>query len=201
MLPDLFELIALARREGASSVVVQTNGRRLAYAAYAAGLREAGATAVDVSLPGATAAMHEFHTCTEGSFAQTVRGLGGGRAAGLVVGVTIVATRSNYRHLSEIVRLGVTQGAQLVQVAVARAPHGALGSALIPPRELLQPHLVEAARVALALGARVLVEGRASHPSVLDVFAGAMFDEPGGGGSELPSWPRPPGEGARLTAG
>jgi MoaA/NifB/PqqE/SkfB family radical SAM enzyme len=202
LLADLFDLVTLARSSGARGVVVQTNGRRLAYAAYAAGLQQAGATAVDVSLPGATAAMHEFHTNVEGSFAQTVRGLGVARAAGLVVGVTIVATRSNYRHLAEIVRLGVGQGARFVHVAVARAPRGALASALTPARDLLQPHLVEAARVALSLGARVLVEGRASHPSVLDVFAGAIFDEPGGvTRPEILPALRAPDEAARPGAG
>lgn len=175
--PDLFDLVSLARHHGARSVVVQTNGRRLAYAAYARGLAAAGAAAVDVSLHGSTAAMHDFHTQTAQSFAQTATAIGVARAAGLVVGVTAVLTRSNYRHAPEIARLAAARGARALQLSPAVALGGEPLPPSIPPNPaLLAPYLAEAARVARALGLETLVEGHASHTSVLDLFAGAVPD-------------------------
>ncbi len=171
--PDLLALVALARREGARGVVVQTNGRRLAYAAYSRELTAAGASAVDVSLHGSTASMHDFHTGVAGSFAQTATGLGVARAAGLRVGVTSVLTRSNYRHASEIVRLAATRGASAVHLVLARPVGDApLAPSLRPNPTLAAPYLAAAARLAQSLGLAVLAEGSASHPSLLDLFAG-----------------------------
>lgn len=178
--PDLFDLIRLARQQGARAVVVQTNGRRLAYASYARGLAAAGATAVDVSLHGSTAAMHDFHTQAAGSFAQTVTALGVARAAGLTVGVSVALTRSNFRHASEIARVAVTRGARALQLSPVCQLAGAapLAPSLLPSAEMLRPFVLDAARVARSLGAEVLLDGRASHPSLLDLFAGVGLPAP-----------------------
>jgi MoaA/NifB/PqqE/SkfB family radical SAM enzyme len=118
-----------ARALGAPCVLVQTNGRRLAYASYARALAGAGVGALDISLHGATAAMHDWHTAVEGSFAQTARGIANAVAAGIEVGVTCVATRSNGRHLGEVARVARSLGASAVRVRpvvvagrAARAP-------------------------------------------------------------------------------
>jgi MoaA/NifB/PqqE/SkfB family radical SAM enzyme len=97
--------VRLARERGASRVLVQTNARRLAYVSYATELKRAGVTALDVSLFGSTAAIHDYHTSVEGSFSQTVRALVVAQQAGLEVAVSVVLTRSNYRHWAEIIRL------------------------------------------------------------------------------------------------
>jgi len=96
--PTLFaalpEWIRAADARGAASVLVQTNGRRLAYRAFARALREASPRLrLDVSLHGATAPMHDWHTGTEGSFAQTVQGLRHARVERIPAGVTVVITR------------------------------------------------------------------------------------------------------------
>ncbi|RYE93702.1 MAG: radical SAM protein [Myxococcales bacterium] len=181
--PDLFELARRARRRGARGVVVQTNGRRLAYAAYARELAAAGVTAVDVAVHGSTAAMHDFHTAVAGSFAQTATGLGVARGAGLLVGVTAVLTRSNYRHASEIVRLAVARGARALHLSLARAVGEAeLAPSLAASPVLARPHLAEAARLARSLGAAVLVEEHASSPAVRELFAGVGEAAPPPGG-------------------
>ncbi|MCS6899988.1 MAG: radical SAM protein, partial [Myxococcales bacterium] len=128
--PRLFPLAARAREVGAASLVVQTNGRRLAYAPYSRGLAASGVTAVDISLHGPTALIHEFHTRTEGSFAQSLTGIGVARAAGLRVGVTCVLTRSNFRHAPELVRLVAARGAQALHLVGARELPG--GAPLAP---------------------------------------------------------------------
>ena len=172
--PALARLARLARSGGAPDVLVQTNGRRLAYPSYAQALREAGVGGVDVSLHGSTAPMHQFHTGAEGSFAQTVTGIGVARGAGMRVGVTVVVTRSNYRHLAEIARLAHARGADALHLALPELRGAALDAAarLMVPAAMLRPHVVEASRLAQRLGLGVRVFGRSSGPSVDERFAG-----------------------------
>jgi len=61
-------------RAGAKRIVLQTNGRRLAYRAYARELAAASRKLVlDVSLQARSEAMHEYHTQAPGSFKQQRR--------------------------------------------------------------------------------------------------------------------------------
>jgi pyruvate-formate lyase-activating enzyme len=155
---DLPAWIAAAHARGAARIVVQTNGRRLAYRAYAREL--AGASSrltLDVALHGSTAPMHDYHTSVPGSFQQTVQGLRNARAEGLRVGVTTVITRSNFRHLGEIVRVARACGASAVRFALA-APHGRAGrdaDRVIPALDMVKPHLVAAIGDARQLGLAV----------------------------------------------
>ncbi len=143
----LVDWLKLADEKGARRVLLQTNARRLAYPAYARALR--GATpklALDVSLTGSTAAMHDFHTRAPGSFAETGRGIRNARAAGIPVGVTVVITRSNYRHLAEIVELARALGADAIHLAPLELVGSAvsLEKSLSPPDELVLPYLTRA---------------------------------------------------------
>ncbi len=168
--PTLFEdlpaWIRAAAARGAARVVVQTNGRRLAYRAYARSLAAAAsghvALALDVALQGSTVAMHEYHTGAEGSFAQTVQGLRHARAERLPFGVTTVVTRSSFRHLTEILRVAHAAGA----VAIHFAPVEAFGRAaaarsrLVPAPEMVMPYLNRAVAEAQRLGLGVQVGDR-----------------------------------------
>jgi MoaA/NifB/PqqE/SkfB family radical SAM enzyme len=172
---DLPAWIRAADARGAARVLVQTNGRRLAYASYARALREASPKlALDVSLHGSSAAMHEYHTGTPQSFAQAVQGLRHARAERVPFGVTAVITRSNFRHLAEIVRLAHAAGAAAVHLAEA-AP---LGRALrdrarvIAAPEMVAPHLSRAVADAQRLGLAVMVDDRALSPAAAGFFAG-----------------------------
>jgi MoaA/NifB/PqqE/SkfB family radical SAM enzyme len=187
--PTLFaELPAWIREadaRGAARVVVQTNGRRLAYRAFTQRLREASPRlALDVSLQGSTAAMHDWHTGTEGSFAQTVQGLRNARAERIPAGVTVVVTRSNFRHLVEIVRVAHAAGA----AAVHFAPVEPFGRArrdrdlVVPAVEMVVPHLQRAAAEARRLGLRAQV-GDASGAGP-ELFGGIGAVEPPVAGGE-----------------
>lgn len=176
--PTLFDSLSQAarwaREGGARSVLVQTNGRRLAYKSYARALAEAGVDALDVSLHGSTAAIHDYHTTVSGSFAQTLTGMAHARDAGIAIGTTTVVTRSNFRHLSEIVRVGYAQGARAVHFA-STIPEGRarlFRARLIPPRELAAPHLMTALSVAKRLGLEFLADRLESSERVRERFAG-----------------------------
>jgi MoaA/NifB/PqqE/SkfB family radical SAM enzyme len=155
--PRLFEWRAAARAAGATRIVVQTNGRRLAYRSWTVGLRGAGADAVEVSLYGSTAAMHEYHTNVPESFSQTLTGLGVARATGLDVSVTTVVTRSNYRHLVDLVLLVAARGVRRLQLSpLVRAGRAARAwSRLAPSPALVTPFVAAAVQVGRTLGVDV----------------------------------------------
>lgn len=170
--------IRAADARGAGRILVQTNGRRLAYRAFASALREASPRLrLDVSLHGSTAAMHDWHTGTEGSFAQTVQGLRHARAERIPAGVTVVVTRSNFRHLVEIVRVAHASGVGAVHFApvepVGRAARDR--DRLCPAPEMAAPHLQRAAAEAARLGLVVGAPGRAGAEVL---FAGLGEVEP-----------------------
>jgi MoaA/NifB/PqqE/SkfB family radical SAM enzyme len=177
--------IRAATARGAASVIVQTNGRRLAYRAFAHALREASPRLrLDVSLHGATAQMHDWHTGTEGSFAQTVTGLRHARAERIPAGVTVVVTRSNYRHLAEIVRVAHAAGASALRLAPLALAGRALRdrARLSPAPALVAPYLQRAAAEAARLGIRLADRlGSASAGAVgpaEELFAGLGEVEP-----------------------
>ncbi|MEP7120344.1 MAG: radical SAM protein [Byssovorax sp.] len=163
--------IKLADARGAARIIVQTNGRRLAYRAFTHALREASTwLALDVALQGHTAALHEYHTGTPGSFEQTVRGVRAARAERIPVGITTVVTRSNFRHLGEIARLAHTAGAEAIHFAKSE-PLGRAAIArdrVVPAREMVLPYLTRAASEAQRLGLVVVVGAQESE----DYFPG-----------------------------
>jgi MoaA/NifB/PqqE/SkfB family radical SAM enzyme len=159
--PRLLDLTEHARGLGFASVVVQSNGRRLAYGQFTRALAAAGLTGVDLSLHGPAAPIHEYHTRVPGSFEQTLAGARRVAALGLVVGVTTVATRSNYRHLLEMAALASDLGAVALHVAMARPLGGAAAEVvrLIPRFAMVAPYLVAAAKQLRHVGRTLAVSG------------------------------------------
>lgn len=175
LVEELPAFVHEAHERGAQRIIVQTNGRRFAYRAYARTMRAASdKLGLDVSLHGTTAAMHEYHTQTPGSFLQTAVGVRNACAEGIEVGVTVVVTRSNYRHLVDFVPLVHSLGAQAIQFVLAeRFGRAALAAErIIAPLELVQPHLTRAVREAARSNMGWVVGDRSSCPIVREGFAG-----------------------------
>jgi hypothetical protein len=120
LVPALDAMVAAAKRAGFVKVGIQTNGSRLSERAEA--LAHAGATDVHLSIHGARADVHDFHTGREGSFARARDGTAAARRAGLDVVVTTVLTRSSYRVLAELDVLLSSAGAAAfaIELPVAR---------------------------------------------------------------------------------
>ena len=161
---------------GAGRIVVQTNGRRLAYRSYARALREASSRlSLDVSITGSTEAMHDYHTGTPGSFKQAVLGLRNARSERVRAVLSCVVTRSNFRHLAEIVRLTHAVGATAVRFVLARPLGRALGASdrVVPAPELVAPYLALAQAEGTKLGVvvRTSASGNAEEGSSF-AFAG-----------------------------
>jgi MoaA/NifB/PqqE/SkfB family radical SAM enzyme len=170
----LFGAVSAAKKSGTEWVLVQTNARRLCYPDYARGLLAAGVDALDVSLQGSTPAMHDYHTQVPGSWVQTVAGMRQAKKIGLPFGVSTVITRSNFRHLAEILRLAHSSGAQAIRFEPAEA-YGRAAAArdrVVPTPELVAEEIIAASREAARLGVGLCVYGKASSPAALRFFAG-----------------------------
>src|SRR5215472_15658774 len=83
--PRLAERVAAARALGFRRVGLQTNGRKLADRTFTAGLARGGLTDVHLSIHGAEAAVHDYHTGVPGSFDECLAGLAAARSEGLDV--------------------------------------------------------------------------------------------------------------------
>jgi MoaA/NifB/PqqE/SkfB family radical SAM enzyme len=151
--------VRTARMAGMTNVVIQSNGRMLAYSEFTRELIDAGARVFAIALHGATEACHDYHTRSPGSFRQTIKGIRRVRELGAKVIVNTVITRSNFRHLSEIVGLCHRLGVGTIRLIWPAEEGEALINAprMIPNPDLVQPHLVEAKAFGTRLGRRVLV--------------------------------------------
>lgn len=150
----LVGLVERARDRGVSRIVLKTHARQLAEPGVAQRLATAGVTSLDVSLSGDSEPVHDYHTGVAGSFRQTVLGIRRARAARLELGINVLVTRSNFRHLSGIVRVVHALGAQAVGLVLAQ-PLGAGrddASRLVPDKRMVWPHLARALELARTLG-------------------------------------------------
>ena len=72
---DLVELVGYARSQGYELIGITTNGMMLAYPGYAAALVQAGLSAINYSVNGDTARLHDAMMRTPGSFEALRRGM------------------------------------------------------------------------------------------------------------------------------
>ena len=158
---ELSAWVAGARRLGFECVGVQTNGRRLAYQAYTAQLVAAGLTHVDISLHGATADAHEFHTTVPDSFRQTISGVRRSLAAPLSTAVTTAVTRSNVHEMTALATvlaaLGIRHWRVILTQSVGRAATDP--ARLLPRWETTAQYLTAAQRIATTASCQMLVGG------------------------------------------
>ena len=169
----LLAAISAAKESGAAYILIQTNGRRLAYLSFAQNLKNAGADALDISLQGSTGPMHDYHTQTPGSWAQTILGIKRARETGFRIGISTVITRSNFRHLSEIARLAQHLGAEAFHLSLA-LPYGRAAKSwarVIPLAEMARPHLTKALNLSKSLGLKTEL-GHAFSETTSPLFAG-----------------------------
>jgi hypothetical protein len=155
----LLDAVKAARAAGFTGIGVQTNGRLLA--AQADALEDAGLTDVHVSLHGASAPVHDYHTGVAGSFAALTGGVAAARAVGLTVAVATVVTRSNFRVLSELPRALQSLGASAWLLELPRyAGRAATAFDRVVPRlGLAAPFALHALDAALNLGLPAFIRG------------------------------------------
>lgn len=152
-----------AREHGVRRISVMTNGRALAYEAYARRLVVAGMNRFYVSIHGHEPGLHQVLTRTPGSFEQTVAGIDNVarmKGMGVELHTSTVLTKRNLPHLSEIYSFLRSHGADQVVFNVMQA-NGRAHTHF----DILFPRYTEVAR-----------------------RAKAFFDEAGGDGSRVEAY-------------
>ena len=159
--PRLEQHIEAARAVGFQKIGLETNGSRLADAAYARTLAQAGLTDIHLSLHGADAPVHDYHTGRAGSFDELLGAFDAARTNHLGVAVTTVLTRSNFRVLGKIPSLLAARGALGWNISVPRnAGRAALASDRVVQRLALGlPFALHALSAAHALRLPAWVSG------------------------------------------
>ena len=153
--------VAHARELGASPIVLQTNGRMLAYPKLVKSLVAAGVGVFAVALHGHTAPLHDWLTRTPGSYDQALKGMENVRRAGATLLVNTVITRSNFRHLPAMVNMLPRLGVSGIRFLWPRAEGEAVAElpALVPDPDMVAPYLAAAAQIGEAIGRRVSFDG------------------------------------------
>ncbi len=153
--------IMAAASLGYGAIGVQTHGRALADQARVRSLVAAGLTDVHLSIHGARAAVHDYHTGVAGGFDQVTSGLGRLRGEGVSVVVTTLLTRSNARTLVELPAWLAHHGVLAWSIAL---PHAAGRAGLefdriMPRLALALPFALHALDRARKLGMAVAIMG------------------------------------------
>jgi hypothetical protein len=156
-LPDL---VSRAKALGFARVILQTNGAALDDA-LAARLAREGLTAVHLSVHGADARAHDYHTGNTGSFDRVFSAARAARSAALLVSATTVVTRSNFRVLAPIPSLLASLGVFAWTLSFARIAGRAAEAVdrVVPRYGLAVPYALQAMETAGRCGLETAVSG------------------------------------------
>ena len=122
---DFLTLVRAAKKLGYRTVLLTTNGRRLADGAYAEALFEAGVNRLYLSLHGHDAQIHDAAVQAPGAFGQTTRAMENLRAAGLPFSLSSVIHRGNAASLPELLEFEISQKPLRIFWAFVRPTGGA----------------------------------------------------------------------------
>jgi MoaA/NifB/PqqE/SkfB family radical SAM enzyme len=160
--PDLPNLIQYAHKTcGYKTIIIQTNGRRLAYKAYLGELIDNGANQFSVSIHGHIPALHEYLTQAQNSFFETIAGIRNVLERGAALATNTVITKSNYLNLGDIAKLLGAIGVKQMQFAYPHLEGKALSNIknIAPPMSIAAPHAQCALETAGKFGALAFTEG------------------------------------------
>ena len=151
LVEDLPELVAHARSLRYSAVGLQTHGGALADPARREALVDAGVTDVHLSIHGASAEAHDFHTDRPGSFQRALAAARGLRTCRVPFVVTSVVTRSSARGLDALAGLLVELGASAWTIAWPEIAGRAVAAfdRTIPRFGVAVPFVLHAAAIAM----------------------------------------------------
>jgi len=158
---DCFEILEYAAAKG-YKILVQTNGRRFAYASFCDEFLAAGKgniLTITAALLSANADCHNFLTGAN-SYRQTVKGLTNLKERGQSISINTVVTKANYRTFPDLARFLVRIGVEVYQYAFVHV----LGSAeknirsILPKKSLCVPFIKIGVDIGRAAGIPVFVE-------------------------------------------
>ncbi len=161
---DLLPLVSRARDLGYESIVVQTNGVRLSYAAYARALLGAGVTEVRVNAKSARAEVHDALSAVPGTHGLLVKALEHLASHGARVAADVLLTGSTAPHLDETLTFFADRGVKRFALWLLYAGDAAAGTDArqadvareVPRIADVVPAIERAARVARERGLELL---------------------------------------------
>lgn len=139
---DIVELVAYAKGLG-YVIIIQTNGRMLAYRDFCIKIIKAGADRFAISIHGHNSNLHDYLTGANGSFQQSTAGVRNILSLGKAAVTNTVINKLNYRFLPKIAKFLIDIGITQYQFAF---PH-ILGSAyinreiIVPRKERVSPYV------------------------------------------------------------
>jgi len=123
--PDFVYLVETAKKIGFRNIVMATNGRMLAYKAFAKKVIEAGITSIIFSIHGHKPELHDSLTRSNGSFKQLLSGINNIKSLGFKnIGSNTTIVKQNYKHLPTIARFIYRKGIRNAEFIFADPTYG-----------------------------------------------------------------------------
>jgi uncharacterized protein len=148
--PDLFDLVACAKKNGYQQIELHTNGKLLSSLDYLLQIIDTGVTDFGMSLHGDTPELQDLITRSPGSFEKTLRAI---ENISLLYGptpplaVNCVITPENKQRLGEIVSLLISYNVSTIKLSYLHGTGRAAGllrKGSWPTKTELQPYILNA---------------------------------------------------------
>lgn len=156
---DFLEIVHYASQLKFKTIQIQTNGRTFTNIDFCKDTINAGANEFALALHGHNPKLHEFLIQSRG-FQQTVYGIRNLKKMDQRILMNTVITKSNYRHLPDIVKLLVSLDVDQIQLAFVHA----LGSAaknfdsIVPRKTLIMPYVTKSIHIARHFNKNIVTE-------------------------------------------
>lgn len=157
---DIIDLVSYAKKLEFESIQIQTNGRMFCYKKFCDEIISAGANEFSPAVHGHTPELHNYLTCSKGSFQQTTLGIKNLRELGQRIITNTVITKSNYRHLPEIARFLVDLRVDQFQFAFVHPVRTAEKNfaSIVPRMTLIEPYVKKGLDIGIKRGVSVMTE-------------------------------------------
>jgi radical SAM protein with 4Fe4S-binding SPASM domain len=157
---DIVQLVSYAKRLNFQKIRILSNGRMFSYPSLCKRLAEAGMNEAYICIYGHNAAMHDFHTRTQGSFFQTIHGIKNLARARIDLTANVVITKLNYMYLETIVSMLSRLGVHSINMDLVDVTNcdNAPKDAILPFMSDTIPFIKKAIHTALENGVNILVE-------------------------------------------
>jgi MoaA/NifB/PqqE/SkfB family radical SAM enzyme len=158
---DFLDILDEIRELGYPTVLLQTNGRKLARMNYARSVVDKGVGLFIVSMHGATALTQDRISKSLGSFQQAVDGLRNVKELGAKIRTNSVVCKDNFTELPDIADLCMDLGADHVNISALHTAGTALRnfSEVTPRYDEIQPYVLEAVDRAVRRDRMITLEG------------------------------------------
>jgi MoaA/NifB/PqqE/SkfB family radical SAM enzyme len=158
---DFLEILDEINELGYPTILLQTNGRKLARMAYAETVVGKNVSTFIVSMHGAKALTQDYISKSIGSFEQAVKGIRNVKELGAKVRTNSVVCKDNFTEIPDIVTLCMDLGADHINLSALHTSGTALRNFwdVTPRYDEIQPYVFEAVDRVAARGKVITLEG------------------------------------------